>query len=1621
MEGKKKAKHKPAGKKRALRILRWANRASLALLMLPVHILLLLWVIVTRFSIFIATIILCGYFVLTTYVTGPFVFAILNEQLMGTFNADYIDLRVLPTRVQIFNLRITHPDGRDLIHARRVETSVDSLDLAVWGVKQGLGIVAELPLGFRDILVDGYQVLLPFDEDGFNFPEAFMPKVITHDDEPSGPPPVVTLSHIQLGRGKVLLDFRSWHMDVDVARVLADMRIKGDGNLQLNARSIQVDSFQLLDLLPEQVAFVGELPSKVNVARFTMDRKKMQVIDAGIVHPDLEVRLETFEFAFSKEGMPVESEGEVTVLSPHRVEQLTGGQVFGSATVRFKMLGSLLLPDFEFRIKSDRLMVAGLELEDLDAQTRLDLHDGTEAHVPTAHLELMGSEIDVNDVLVNVGGGEIPEVTFNGCFQGLRPALVGLEFEVEEVLPYVEILVSGCCHGCRLGPGRKGLSADGGLSLTIDSGNLYESTGIKGGAVEAFVSWNGKTVRWDGLSVTTAMAHLSSVGYLDITPELGGRVDAVAYVTDLSEFPPLGALGIRGGVEVDDLVFTGTLEAPDVRAKVYLDDITVAGESFSAVDLETHYGGGEVAFSRFCFVHRDNRGCLSARAELGEGLVPDIKALPVEVTIVDPVQVELAELPYLSLPLRGSVTLGPLEARGTATENLLESLASFDVEGKVLMEDFALDDADVRLDRIHVGFIKKPARDAGEGIGPVTAEVVFKQLTVPEVTIRAGEVRLDLARLEGLDGSGMPFAIGEAAVNASGISIGREQISQLELGLVGQGEPRRVVFEGKTQLAPRVGFSFSGDWLPEEMLASLKLSTTGFPVTGLPPSLLTAELRELFENTSVTARIATRNIDLAEFIGGNIRRAFGRMTANGQVTVEGLEKLPEPVTSVGGFFRLSQGAVKVRPLLVKLRNGTKLRLDGSVWPFRSRINAHIVMSPTELNSLKTVRELNLPLNAVVAADLNVEGSWLSPEVRARLDVNDLVAVDIALGDAALNVEGKVGETLEFSSTEFFPGFKLTGGSLVFGESSIPETVNLGLDFSGFDLARVVPLPELIKVVADGQAGLNVDMTGRGEPFELAVDIPSNELSACVNTQGFAMCMLNPGPSRVTVTSTGVHVDKLRMFGDGHTIFADGFIRFVQGWDLDVGAVIDLARLEMLGEFLASYSGTVGSPDQLLHLAGPITAPRVSGAISLKDLYFLPRQLGSEIAVPAASIRLSGPVLDGSLVAYIEEDAPILGQFDEGEFSVWGWFRTREFLPDAGLINLVGKEIYYQAPGQYRLVLSPAVEVTLRNLASEGGGGGLISGDIFVSEGEFTQNFDRLIGSFTTAFSRTQERYSKPITETLPFLKKMVMDLRIRGGNFAVSSRFPFGETELTVNLDLKVAGTLEDLKLFDWMHLVPGGTITYKVVKRVFSVTRGSVDFSGDPGKPYVDVEAITEVPHKSQSGLSGLDEDLWGEKVPIKIRLTGEYPNLTPEFTSDKPGYDPADLQTLLLLGMTRKDLEGQGEGGQADVSINLLTDDVAGMVSNLLMAPFVDAVSLGFTQKGGVLAEAATKIGRAINLSARAKKESEAHDYSAGIQFKITDRLSLEGRMKSSKESLEEGQRTGYEAKFRYIIPLD
>jgi hypothetical protein len=437
---------------------------------------------------------------------------------------------------------------------------------------------------------------------------------------------------------------------------------------------------------------------------------------------------------------------------------------------------------------------------------------------------------------------------------------------------------------------------------------------------------------------------------------------------------------------------------------------------------------------------------------------------------------------------------------------------------------------------------------------------------------------------------------------------------------------------------------------------------------------------------------------------------------------------------------------------------------------------------------------------------------------------------------------------------------------------------------------------------------------------------------------------------------------------------------------------------------------------------------VDGAVRLTGVHLVPRHLGSEILLKQGRVLVSGGLATGTVTAWIPDPDPFVVLIDEGSVQAFGEVQLVGWKPETCDLRVNGRDVYYQAPGQFKVLLNPEVRLVMHDLSSGDQAGGRLSGDVLVAEGEFTRDFDRLIGSFASAFSRQQEAYSRPLTEILPVLKNIELDLHVEGGNFAVSSKFPFGETELTVDLDLRVTGTLDDLKLWDRMRIMPGGTITYKVVRRVFDVTQGSVDFTGDPAHPYLDVTAQTDVSYKptvlpgEQPPAGFTSQELsWGKTVTIVIHLTGVYPNLTPEFSSPNAAeFDTADLQTLLLLGMTRKDLEGRSGGTQSDISINLFTDDVAGAVSKLLLAPFVDAVSLGFTQQGGFQAEAATKIGRALSVTTRVTQNATTSDYSAGFQFKITDRLSLEGRMKLYQEPDKPQQQT-YEGKFRYLIPLE
>lgn len=1662
-------------------------RVFLFIVRIPVWIAQVTWNIVVRSFLAVATLVLIAYFAATMYVTGERVFAQINATLIGSFSARHVDVSLIPTTVRLFDFSVTLPSGKEVIRAGRVEASVDSLALAMWAVKNAVGVKAPLPLHFRDVRLDDYEVVLTFRDGELELVEAFMPEVVTPPTGPPGPAPLITITNILLAQGHVLLEFGTFDIDVKLDRLAADMRIKGEESLLLVARGVKGNSFVMRGLLPPPVSFATEIPSSFEVEKVNLTLNKLEVEGLALVHPDLDLVVKRFGLGIGKGGGKVEAHGTLVLGSPGRLDELTGGHVFGSPRVDFEMFDSIKLPRFKFDVRSKELLVEQLRFEGVSARARLDLTKtgGWRIHVPQFTGDVEGGAVFLEDVLIEGGtdsGG--PRVSLEGCVEGLRPWIIAERLEQIDVGTdaWQDLLVSGCCYGCAFDlPGAGGqLEARGMLSLNVDSQWLRRISGVRGAELVGYTEFTGAKVRWEGLSIVSDIGGLTSAGYVDfsgVEPE--GRARCALNVFDLSWIPVPGSLGIGGTLDVEDLSLSGRVSRPTGHVRASLTGLELLGEHFESVDLEGSVDQDGVFVRRFCFRHGMNEGCLSGGTSVDPYAMSSETGIPFAIQTREPLTLDLSRLPYTSIPLAGTLTLGPTDVTGVVRSDWRRTLASISLDTTLEVDELKATGfsrqvvgsrgerakgSAVSLKELKATIRKKPACsecfqpgkslsfDSGLSdvrvsprpaagliefnlsescpLGSLETEVKLSNLSASGLRVDSAVVTSEFERIPWLDTDPVshPAGVGSIRVNAHGVRVGDlPALSGVELAVEGGADPGNLSLKGRFLFdqATGVKFAVKGDTLSRVL--DLDIDTIGkLPLSLLPAGLLPPRVAVWVKDASVSLSASLRRLDLGKIMTEGMSSALRSAAGRAKLTVASLEALPEPVSRVLGSFRLSRGRVEILGGSIQLANGSRVDVKGDVDPWRRRGELAAEFSRTRLSSLKLFSAKELPVDAEIEGAVSLSGTIDSPSIEAGLAIRGLLAAGVALGDADLEASGCLTDRVNISSSSFFPGFALKEGAVLFNKLA-PDRLNLVIDIKDLSLARVIPaFPSFAEVKGSGQATLHVGFSPAAQPFTLTLVIPESSLNACVTFKGMHMCLSNPSAAVASLTSTGLELKTLALAGAGQSINASGKLDFKKGWDLHVRPVVDIGYLSLLGSTFASYAGRIGVSNDSLHITGAVEAPRVSAAIHLESLSFIPRQLGSELHIGQAALMVSGSLREGDILLLIEEDAPVKGKVDEGSFSGYGWLKLSSWLPDRGLFYISGREIFYQQAGQFRVVMSPAVEIEVYDLQNKEKSGGSISGDVFISEGEFTRDFDKLLGSFATAFSRSQERYSRPMTEVFPFLARTKLDLRVHGGNFAMSSRFPFGETDLIANIDLQVKGTLDDIKLYDWIHVVPGGSITYKVVKRVFTVNRGTVDFSGDPARPYIDIEAVTEVPYSSsqvETATVGPEEQLWGKRIMIKVRLAGTYPNLTPEFSSDRPEYDVADLQTLLLLGMTRKDLEGRGEkAGGEGVSINLLTEDVAGMVSKLLLAPFVDAMSLGFTQQGGILAEAATRIGRAINLSTRVMRGGEKSEYSARIQFKITDRLMLEGRMKQfADESVAAQTQTSYEARFRYMIPLE
>ena len=237
-----------------------------------------------------------------------------------------------------------------------------------------------------------------------------------------------------------------------------------------------------------------------------------------------------------------------------------------------------------------------------------------------------------------------------------------------------------------------------------------------------------------------------------------------------------------------------------------------------------------------------------------------------------------------------------------------------------------------------------------------------------------------------------------------------------------------------------------------------------------------------------------------------------------------------------------------------------------------------------------------------------------------------------------------------------------------------------------------------------------------------------------------------------------------------------------------------------------------------------------------------------------------------------------------------------------------------------------------------------------------------------------------------------------------------GQVELDTRFNLRAGGTLGNLQLYNRVELQPGGQVLYKVIRRDFELVGGTIDFSGDPGRPNLDLELQTEVTYVPAAATEDQAQD--ERQVTVSIRVSGVPPGVQIEFWSkDSPNLTDADLQSLILTGRPRD------ESGSIQDRVGLSVD-FGRLVNDIIKSPIVEALNITVGAES-VTTRMIYRLGRAVRLKTRVVQEATETRVSAGFTFQLSDALSLEGALQRTDRSANPTQT--YEARFKYRIPLE
>ena len=731
---------------------------------------------------------------------------------------------------------------------------------------------------------------------------------------------------------------------------------------------------------------------------------------------------------------------------------------------------------------------------------------------------------------------------------------------------------------------------------------------------------------------------------------------------------------------------------------------------------------------------------------------------------------------------------------------------------------------------------------------------------------------------------------------------------------------------------------------------------------------------------------------------------------------------------------------------------------------RRRFDVALDLPMVDVAGFANITRRGLPLQGRVGANIRVAGEQDHLEVQADLRTRGLSYQAIDLGDADLSIRKEADGPAVLTSQKFFRRFKLLEDSQATFHHQTVEQIALHVGTDG-------PLDPFALLGIERPAGTSVRLESEvtalldlrpGQPlYRVTVHLPAG--GALVDVGVGLPPLRNAGateievlPSGITLGSTFLDLGRHPLELCGELAFADAAVGKPMSLLVFLAGTLDVPRVGPLVELLSALdlrldilSDPVVAADPRssclqsarvgkgrLRVEGPLDDLRVQGAVQTRASRITPRRFGDVQLAAGARVQVASGA-GGRMTLTIPREQPLSGTLDDGRFSSWGQAVLVDGAPQSVDLTLQGADLPVNAPKEYRLALSPDLKFRGTHLDDPVERSMLLSGRVHVTEGSYFRSFDTLASVVGGVRERQVETYSQPITQTMPWLQEVVLDLAIEGEDFELTSRFPLGKTDVIADYDLKLRGTLGDMRIYDRARVTEGSgsQITYAINKLVFEVKRGTLDFNGDPTRPYLDLvlEADIAVPTSStgRRTASGLGQDLTTdtsqteEIVTVTVQISGfwsdDSKNYDIRFSSNQ-GDSPADVQYLIATGRRR----GDQAPGDLVINTDLLFGEFAAQSIERLLRPLgvFDALALNLDPtSGAVTAEVSKRLGKAIVMAARVETGTR-QNYQGSFSFRISDRLSLNGLWR--REEFSQTQQTTnrqdvYESKLRYKVPLD